>query len=156
MGDGKSSQLYGVTSSGQGNNFARPDGQNVGNFLGNRPSSRVLAAPGGASNFAFGSEAPTHVTASQSHAQHAPAEQEASGKPPAVEVQQQGGQQDKKASFLSAMTAKIAGNAGASPKGQYGQQAQASQQQMSSPPRAQQVCRRAAEICCPCRLRKAS
>ncbi len=33
-----------------GNNYARPNGmQNVGNFLTDRPSSRVLAPPGGGS-----------------------------------------------------------------------------------------------------------
>jgi hypothetical protein len=32
-----------------GNNYSRPEGQNVGNFLGERNSSRVLAPPGGAS-----------------------------------------------------------------------------------------------------------
>jgi protein SPIRAL1 and related proteins len=33
------------------NNYARPGGlQNVGNFLTDKPSSRVLAAPGGASS----------------------------------------------------------------------------------------------------------
>ncbi len=41
-----------------GNNYGRPEGQNVGNFLTDRPSSRVLAAPGGASQILFGDEAP--------------------------------------------------------------------------------------------------
>eukprot|EP00197_Chlamydomonas_leiostraca_P015503 CAMPEP_0202867218 /NCGR_PEP_ID=MMETSP1391-20130828/8941_1 /ASSEMBLY_ACC=CAM_ASM_000867 /TAXON_ID=1034604 /ORGANISM="Chlamydomonas leiostraca, Strain SAG 11-49" /LENGTH=187 /DNA_ID=CAMNT_0049547235 /DNA_START=80 /DNA_END=643 /DNA_ORIENTATION=+ len=36
------------------NNYARPAGQNVGNFITDRPSSRVLAAPGGASQIIFG------------------------------------------------------------------------------------------------------
>jgi SPIRAL1-like protein len=36
------------------NNYARPSGQNVGNFLTNRPSSRVLSVPGGASQISFG------------------------------------------------------------------------------------------------------
>lgn len=36
------------------NNYSRPAGQNVGNFLTDRPSSRVLAAPGGASQIIFG------------------------------------------------------------------------------------------------------
>ena len=31
------------------NNYARPGGQNVGNFLTDKPSSRVLAPPGGGS-----------------------------------------------------------------------------------------------------------
>lgn len=136
MGDQKSAQVFGVTSTGTGNNFGRPDGQNVGNFLGARPSSRVLAAPGGSSNFAFGNEAPTHLAASQAHARNA--EELASQNPPAVEVPQQGGQEDKKASFLSAMTAKLAGNAGASPKGPASKVVP-QQQQMASPPRPQQV-----------------
>ena len=37
-----------------GNNYARPDGQNVGNFITDRPSSRVLKAPGGGSQITFG------------------------------------------------------------------------------------------------------
>jgi hypothetical protein len=37
-----------------GNNYARPAGQNVGNFLTDRPSSRVLAPPGGGSQITFG------------------------------------------------------------------------------------------------------
>lgn len=36
------------------NNYARPDGQNVGNFITDRPSSRVLKAPGGGSQIIFG------------------------------------------------------------------------------------------------------
>ncbi|GIL48538.1 hypothetical protein Vafri_5038, partial [Volvox africanus] len=41
------------------NNYVRPAGQNVGNFITDRPSSRVLAAPGGASQIVFGdSDAP--------------------------------------------------------------------------------------------------
>ncbi len=41
-----------------GNNYGRPEGQNVGNFLTDRPSSRVLAAPGGASQIFFGEAEP--------------------------------------------------------------------------------------------------
>lgn len=40
------------------NNYSRPDGQNCGNFLTDRPSSRVLAAPGGGSSIIFGSDEP--------------------------------------------------------------------------------------------------
>ncbi len=37
------------------NNYSRPGGQqNVGNFLTDRPSSRVLAPPGGKSQISFG------------------------------------------------------------------------------------------------------
>lgn len=46
---------------GSGNNYSRPGGQqNVGNFLSDRPSSRVLAPPGGQSQIVFGggSDAP--------------------------------------------------------------------------------------------------
>jgi hypothetical protein len=42
----------------RGNNYGRPEGQNVGNFLSDRPSSRVLAAPGGTSQVVFGDAAP--------------------------------------------------------------------------------------------------
>ena len=37
-----------------GNNYHRPSGQNVGNFLTARNSSRVSAPPGGASQITFG------------------------------------------------------------------------------------------------------
>lgn len=33
----------------RGNNYSRPEGQNVGNFLSDRPSSKVSNAPGGSS-----------------------------------------------------------------------------------------------------------
>jgi len=56
MAGAAASQLFGQASSGTGNNYARQAGQNVGNFLGDRPSSRVLAAPGGNSTFSFGAE----------------------------------------------------------------------------------------------------
>ena len=36
------------------NNYVRPEGQNVGNFITDRPSSRVLAPPGGGSNITLG------------------------------------------------------------------------------------------------------
>jgi len=36
------------------NNYARPGGQNVGNFITDRNSSRVLAPPGGTSQISFG------------------------------------------------------------------------------------------------------
>jgi SPIRAL1-like protein len=46
------------------NNYVRPDGQNVGNFLTDRPSSRVLAAPGGASQISLGGGLGGGVTSS--------------------------------------------------------------------------------------------
>ena len=36
------------------NNYVRPEGQNVGNFITDRPSSRVLAPPGGGSSISLG------------------------------------------------------------------------------------------------------
>ena len=36
------------------NNYQRPEGQNVGNFLTDRNSSKVLAPPGGSSSFTLG------------------------------------------------------------------------------------------------------
>lgn len=39
-----------------GNNYYRAEGQNVGNFMTDRPSSRVLAPPGGGSQISFGHE----------------------------------------------------------------------------------------------------
>ncbi|MED6224306.1 hypothetical protein PIB30_082739 [Stylosanthes scabra] len=42
------------------NNYHRAEGQNCGNFITDRPSSKVLAAPGGGSslNYLFGSPPP--------------------------------------------------------------------------------------------------
>ena len=58
---------FGVSAIGQGdkgssaashntsnNNYVRSEGQNVGNFLSGRPTSRVLAPPGGKSSITFG------------------------------------------------------------------------------------------------------
>ena len=42
-----------------GNNYYRAEGQNVGNFMTDRPSSRVLAPPGGGSQISFGHESST-------------------------------------------------------------------------------------------------
>lgn len=39
-----------------GNNYSRPEGQNVGNFLTDRNTSRVLAPPGGSSQISFGGD----------------------------------------------------------------------------------------------------
>jgi protein SPIRAL1 and related proteins len=56
--NGEDMQLASNDTAGEGgevhNNYQRPSGQNVGNFLTDRPSSRVLAAPGGASQIQFG------------------------------------------------------------------------------------------------------
>lgn len=44
-----------VKSGALSNNYSRPGGQqNVGNFITDRPSSRVLAPPGGKSQITFG------------------------------------------------------------------------------------------------------
>lgn len=44
------------------NNYVRPEGQNVGNFLTDRKSSRVTAPPGGQSSVSFfGASAPSVV-----------------------------------------------------------------------------------------------
>ena len=44
----------GSNSSNNNNNYVRSEGQNVGNFLTGRPSSKVLAPPGGRSSITFG------------------------------------------------------------------------------------------------------
>lgn len=110
MEDAMVSQLFGVHSAKKGNNFVRPEGQNVGNFLGDRPSSRVLAAPGGKSNFSLSHEAEQPVAP----AQPAPYAQELSDVPeevPAAPVSA------GKLSFLDKMTAKIAGSPAKAPAG---------------------------------------
>eukprot|EP01024_Parvocaulis_polyphysoides_P002118 TRINITY_DN10652_c0_g1_i1.p1 TRINITY_DN10652_c0_g1~~TRINITY_DN10652_c0_g1_i1.p1 ORF type:complete len:294 (-),score=25.45 TRINITY_DN10652_c0_g1_i1:118-951(-) len=43
-----------MSGGGASNNYHRPGGQNLGNFITDRPSSRVLAAPGGGSSITFG------------------------------------------------------------------------------------------------------
>ena len=45
------------------NNYGRPEGQNVGNFLTDKTSSRVIQPPGGKSQISFGgdNEAPSPV-----------------------------------------------------------------------------------------------
>ncbi|GBF95427.1 hypothetical protein Rsub_08389 [Raphidocelis subcapitata] len=45
---------FGGEERGRNNNYSRPGGQNVGNFLTDKSSSRVLAPPGGASSITFG------------------------------------------------------------------------------------------------------
>lgn len=51
---GTSLFMGGGSPNGGSNNYSRPSGQNVGNFLTERNSSRVLAPPGGASQISFG------------------------------------------------------------------------------------------------------
>jgi SPIRAL1-like protein len=53
-GPGALSGMPGIGQGGNNNNYARPGGQNVGNFLTDRNSSRVVAPPGGASSITFG------------------------------------------------------------------------------------------------------
>lgn len=54
-GGGGGAGPWGLSDGRTGNNYARPGGQqNVGNFLSDRPSSRVLAPPGGKSQITFG------------------------------------------------------------------------------------------------------
>eukprot|EP00892_Ulva_mutabilis_P003027 jgi/Ulvmu1/12725/UM095_0029.1 len=120
MEDAYATQLFGITSTGTGNNYSRPEGQNVGNFLGDRPSSRVLAAPGGKSNFSFGDYHPPGqkppaaepITASEP-VPVVPARAEELVPPPGVKSTSV---KPSKASFLDKMTAKIAGCAPPSPK----------------------------------------
>ena len=42
------------TGGGNNNNYHRPAGQNVGNFMTDRSSSRVTNPPGGSSQITFG------------------------------------------------------------------------------------------------------
>lgn len=52
-------QTSASTAAGKGqNNYSRPSGQNTGNFMTERSSSRVTHAPGGASQISFGEFAP--------------------------------------------------------------------------------------------------
>lgn len=59
------------------NNYSRPAGQNVGNFLTDRSSSRVLAPPGGGSSIVFGDA--SSAPASGGGAQRAPGALSAGG-----------------------------------------------------------------------------
>lgn len=133
MADEQSARLFGLSSTGTGNNYGRPDGQNVGNFLGERPSSRVLAAPGGQTSVAFG-ETPAQDAATASAPTAQPQENEAV---PAELKSPKQTQEDKKASFLNAMAAKIAGHSSGAPVAASTGNAQPAQQNlaqaMSSP-----------------------
>ena len=53
-GSTPSGNVVGAPSGGTTNNYSRAEGQNVGNFITDRNSSRVLAPPGGASQITFG------------------------------------------------------------------------------------------------------
>lgn len=120
MEDAYATQLFGITSTSTGNNYSRPEGQNVGNFLGDRPSSRVLAAPGGKSNFSFGDYDPAGQLPPTAEGIQEPEEEEVAAPPvtvpmPLPEVRSSPAKPSK-ASFLDQMTAKIAGCAPPSPK----------------------------------------
>jgi SPIRAL1-like protein len=54
------------------NNYSRPEGQNMGNYMTDRPSSRVLAAPGGASSIVFGDEGSPYAPAARTGRGRAP------------------------------------------------------------------------------------
>jgi SPIRAL1-like protein len=51
----QSSSVFGGQGGQASNNYARPDSQNVGNFMTDRNTSRVLKPPGGGSSIVFGS-----------------------------------------------------------------------------------------------------
>lgn len=53
-GTGGKTSLAAMDEPAQANNYGRPEGQNVGNHITDRPSSRVLAPPGGQSQVFFG------------------------------------------------------------------------------------------------------
>jgi SPIRAL1-like protein len=53
-GASEQTSLSNMGHSPSGNNYHRPGGQNVGNFITDRPSSRVMAPPGGISQITFG------------------------------------------------------------------------------------------------------
>mmetsp|Transcript_15991 Transcript_15991/g.48025 ORF Transcript_15991/g.48025 Transcript_15991/m.48025 type:complete len:235 (-) Transcript_15991:382-1086(-) len=57
-GGGGGTSLASLDEPAHANNYSRPNGQNVGNHITDRPSSRVLAPPGGQSQVFFGEEPP--------------------------------------------------------------------------------------------------
>lgn len=57
-GTGGGSSLASMDEPAQANNYGRPGGQNVGNHITDRPSSRVTAPPGGQSQVFFGDASP--------------------------------------------------------------------------------------------------
>lgn len=54
IGQGEIASSKGSSSHASNNNYVRSEGRNVGNFLTGKPSSRVLAPPGGKSSITFG------------------------------------------------------------------------------------------------------
>lgn len=54
IGEGGAHATKGPSSAHANNNYVRSEGKNVGNFLSGRPTSRVLAPPGGKSSITFG------------------------------------------------------------------------------------------------------
>lgn len=119
MEDAYATQLFGITSTGTGNNYSRPEGQNVGNFLGDRPSSRVLAAPGGKSNFSFSDHDTPEVLPPAAEAIPETVIEEPApppvAQPAAPSFLSESHGKPSKASFLDKMTAKIAGCSPSSP-----------------------------------------
>ena len=117
MEDAYATQLFGITSSGTGNNYSRPEGQNVGNFLGDRPSSRVLAAPGGKSNFSFNDgDTPAQLPPASEAIPETVEEEQPPPEPVRYQTMHESPVKPSKASFLDKMTARIAGCAPSSPK----------------------------------------
>jgi SPIRAL1-like protein len=53
-GEEEAREPLGDATAGVTNNYARPSGQNTGNFLTDKPSSRVLAPPGGRTSITLG------------------------------------------------------------------------------------------------------
>lgn len=112
LGADQASQQFGIKSTAMGNNFSRPEGQNVGNFLGDRPSSRVLAAPGGKSSMSLGHaestpSVPPHLRSSMPLAEGELAPEKAPT-PPAAKAPSPAKPPSK---FSAAMAAKISGQA---------------------------------------------
>ncbi|KXZ41945.1 hypothetical protein GPECTOR_238g563 [Gonium pectorale] len=76
---GQPSHAYGASSNdvrggALSNNYSRPGGQqNVGNFITDRPTSKVLAPPGGASQISFGNYTEPAAPAPQHYHQQAAA-----------------------------------------------------------------------------------
>lgn len=65
FGGGGNTSLAALDEPGHANNYSRPGGQNVGNHITDRPSSRVLAPPGGQSQVFFGDASPPQTRMQQ-------------------------------------------------------------------------------------------